>query len=70
MEAIVTPSSSIRPLVNDQIFWKVRDLSEILLSVATNLNEPIYVLLAGKVPGSIVVELMFNVPAVVDSHLH
>lgn len=41
MVAMVTPSSSIRPLVNDQIFWKVSDLSEILLSAAVNLNEPI-----------------------------
>lgn len=65
MEDIVTPSSSIRPLVKDQIFWNVRDLSEMLLSVAANLNEPTYVLLAGKVPGLIVVELILSVPALV-----
>jgi hypothetical protein len=40
MGAILTPSSSIRPLVKDQIFWKVRDLREMSLSVADSLNDP------------------------------
>gem|GEM_PF-5180869 len=40
MGAILTPSSSIRPLVNDQIFWKVRDVREMSFSVADNLKDP------------------------------
>ena len=52
MVAMVTPSSSIRPLVNDQIFWKVREVMVTSLADALNVNDQTYLLVVAIAPTS------------------
>lgn len=49
---IVIPSFSIRPLVNDQIFWKVREVMVTSLVDALNVNDQTYLLVVAIAPTS------------------